>query len=133
MAMRPNDVWQRQVEEEAAQMAQGTLTPGEMYASTLWPKSLLTSTDIALAAFEDELRTLTCASDADVFDAVKRVVLALNLINEQHGGSGYETGEREELWEYIDASLTAVGIDAEALAARNEIGRWEITDEWRRW
>jgi hypothetical protein len=46
---------------------------------------------------------------------------------------GYETGEREELCDYndyINASLTESGIDVEALAARQAIGCWGITDEW---
>jgi len=136
MARRPSDVWRRQVEEEAAKRAQGSLSRKETYASVLWPESLVASTDAALAAFEDELHELMSPSDADVFRAVQRVVLALNKINEQHvraGQLGYETGEREELCEYIDASLGESGIDVGALTARNGIGRWEITDTWRDW
>jgi hypothetical protein len=48
-------------------------------------------------------------------------------------GAGYETDEREELCDYIDALLSEYGIDVEALAARKNIGRWEITDTWRQW
>jgi hypothetical protein len=68
--------------------------------------------------------------------AVRRLVLALNKINDEHvraGQVGYETGEREELCNYIDASLTDSGIDVGALAARRGLGRWEITDVWRTW
>jgi hypothetical protein len=60
-------------------------------------------------------------------------VLALNGINEEHGGGGYETGEREELCEFIDGTLEGHGIDIPALAARSGIGAHEITDEWRDW
>lgn len=133
MARRPSDAWRRRVEEEAAQLAQGALTPDQVGASKLWPESLLTSTDAALTAFEDNLRTFTSPSDEDVFDTVKRLVLALNQINAQHGGAGYETDEREELCDYIDASLSESGINVEALAARKNIGRWEIADTWRNW
>jgi len=133
MERRPSDAWRRRVEEEAAQLAQGALTPDQVCASKLWPESLLTSTDAALTAFEDNLRTLTSPSDEDVFDTVKRLVLALNQINAQHGGAGYETDEREELCDYIDASPSESGINVEALAARKNIGRWEITDTWRNW
>ena len=133
MARRPSDAWRRQVEEEAARLAQGALTPDQICAAKLWPESLLNSTDAALTGFEDNLRTLTSPSDEDVFDAVKSLILALNQINAQHGGAGYETGEREELCDYIDASLSESGIDVEALAARKNIGRWEITDRWRQW
>ena len=133
MAMRPSDAWRSRVEEEAAELAQGALTPDQICAAKLWPESLLNSTDAALTGFEDNLRTLMSPSDEDVFDTVKRLILALNQINALHGGSGYETGEREELCDYIDASLSETGIDVEALAARENTGRWEITDRWRQW
>jgi hypothetical protein len=133
MARRPSDAWRRRVEEEAAQLTQGALTPDQMCAAKLWPESLLNSTDAALMRFEDNLRTHTSPSDEDVFDTVRRLILTLNQINAQHGGAGYETDEREELCDYIDASLSESGIDVEALAARSNIGRWEITDTWRQW
>ncbi len=133
MARRPSDAWRRRVEEEAAQLTQGALAPDQMCAAKLWPESLLNSTDAALTGFEDNLRNHTSPPDEDVFDTVKRLILALNQINAQHGGAGYETDEREELCDYIDASLSESGIDAGALAARNNIGRWEITDKWRQW
>ena len=96
-------------------MTQGALTPDQMCAAKLWPESLLNSTDAALTGFEDNLRTLTLPSDEDVFDTVKRLILTLNQINAQHGGAGYETDEREELCDYIDASLSESCIDIEAL------------------
>jgi len=63
-------------------------------------------------------------------------VLALNKVNEQQGRAGsigYETGEREELCEYIDASLEESGIDVRALEARREIDHGEIAGNWREW
>ena len=114
-------------------MTQGVLTPDQMCTAKLWPESLLNSTDAALTRFEDNLRTHTSPSDEDVLDTVKRLILTLNQINAQHGGAGYETDKREELCDYIDASLSESGIDVEALAARKNIGRWEITDTWRQW
>ena len=67
---------------------------------------------------------------------VERVVLALNKINDQHvrtGQIGYETDEREELCDYINASLKESGIDLEALEARNGIEPSEIAGRWRNW
>ena len=102
----------------------------------LWPESLRTETDAALAAFEGELRALASPADEDVLAIVERVVLALNEINERHergGLTGYETGEREELCAYIDAVLSESGIDVEALEARNGIDRGELAGRWRDW
>jgi hypothetical protein len=46
---------------------------------------------------------------------------------------GYETGEREKLCDYIDATLTESGLDTASLEARNGMQRWELTDNWRAW
>lgn len=136
MVARPSDKWQKEVEEQAAALAKGTLSPDRAYAATLWPESLRVSTGAALAAFEHELRALSSPSDADVFGLVQRLVSALNEITEQHersGKTGYETGEHEELCQYIDMSLEEAGIDVKALAARHGLSEYEITDQWRRW
>jgi hypothetical protein len=109
----------------------------EAYAFQLWPESLRVGTDTALAVFEDELRALKSPSDEDVLGVVERVVLALNKITEQHLSAGlmsYETGEREELCEYIDASLEESGIDVQELETRNGIERRDgIAGRWRGW
>jgi hypothetical protein len=136
VAVRPSETWRKCVEELAAEIAQGVLSPEQAFALTLWPESLRVRTDAALATFEDELHELTSASDDQVLDVVRRVVLSLNKINDEHvraGELGYETGEPEQLCEYIDATLGESGVDVERLTARRGIGRWEITDEWRRW
>lgn len=99
----------------------------------LFPESLLQATDAALGSFEAEVLALRTPSDDEVLGVVRRAVLALNAINDEHGGGGYETGEREELCEFIDRTLEGHGIDIPALAARNGIGAHEITDEWRDW
>ncbi|MFF9375982.1 hypothetical protein ACF1BB_15695 [Streptomyces griseoluteus] len=64
---------------------------------------------------------------------VERVVLALNAVNEAHNGSAFETGEREELCDYIDQSLTEHGVDVVALTARHGLGRYQLTGKWRKW
>jgi hypothetical protein len=121
------------VDEEATELAAGTRAPSDAFLPELFPESLLAATDGALLAFESEAGTLRDRDDEQVFEAVKRVVLALNEINEDHDGAGYETEEREELCLYIDQSLSGHGIDVPALAARRGISRTEITDDWRDW
>ncbi len=133
MAQRPTGTWREKVQNEAAKLADGSLSEQETYASALWPESLILSTEAALVAFEVDLASLRVSTDVDTFDSVRRVVLRLNQINRDHGGAGYETDEREALAAYIDAVLTEAGIDVAALAARRELSRSEITDEWREW
>ncbi|MBR7828283.1 hypothetical protein KDK95_18360 [Actinospica sp. MGRD01-02] len=101
--------------------------------AALFPESLLTRTDEVLAVFEVEVAALNDPSDEQVFTAVRNVVLALNRVNRENGGVGYETGEREQLCDYIDKTLAEFGIDVPALAERSDLGRYAITDRWRTW
>ncbi|MFF7535210.1 hypothetical protein ACFZB2_40035 [Streptomyces bobili] len=133
MAIRPSARWRARVDEQATDVAAGARTPSDAFLSELFPESLLAATDAALQVFESEVGTLRDRDDEQVFEAVKRVVLALNEINEDHDGAGYETEEREELCLYIDQALTEHGIDVAALASRRGISRTEITDDWRDW
>ena len=133
MATRPSARWRARADEEAIELAAGTRVPSDAFLSELFPESLLAATDGALHAFESEVDPLRDQDDEQVFEVIKRVVLALNEINEDHDGAGYETEEREELCLYIDQTLAEHGIDVSALAARRGISRTEITDGWRDW
>ncbi|MDX3247389.1 hypothetical protein [Streptomyces sp. ME18-1-4] len=123
MAIRPSARWRARVDEEATELAAGTRAPSDAFLSELFPESLLAATDEALREFELDVEALRDQDDEKAFEAIKRVVLVLNEINEDHDGAGYETQEREEL----------CGIDVPALAARRGISRTEITDDWRDW
>ncbi|WP_229703456.1 hypothetical protein [Streptomyces albiflavescens] len=99
----------------------------------LFPEGLITATDSILDAFEGDLPSLQGSSDERVFAAVQSVVLALNIVNDEHNGGAYETDEREQLCEYIDEALTEHGVDVGALTARHGLGRYQLTDRWRDW
>ncbi|MFJ4035318.1 hypothetical protein [Streptomyces griseoluteus] len=133
MAERPTTSWRHGIAEEAAEIAAGTLDPECACMAGLFPEELLTATDAVLDTFDDQLAGLDDAGDEQVFAVVERVVLALNAVNEAHNGSAFETGEREELCDYIDQSLTEHGVDVVALTARHGLGRYQLTDKWRKW
>lgn len=136
MAVRPTTNWRAGVAEEAAELAAGTLDPEDACMAALFPEELLTATDDVLDAFEGELPGLADADDAHVLAVVERVVLALNAVNavnEARNGSAFETGEREQLCDYIDRALTEHGVDVVALTARHGLGRYQLTDRWRKW
>jgi hypothetical protein len=99
----------------------------------LFPVAMLDSTDVVLAAFEADVSRLEQPSDQRVLDAVEKVVLALNAVNDAFDGSAYETGERELLCDFIDATLSEHGVDVPALAARQGLHRYALTDRWRCW
>ncbi|MEU1464470.1 hypothetical protein ABZ467_27965 [Streptomyces sp. NPDC005727] len=52
----------------------------------------------------------------------EHVILALNEVDEAHDEAAFETGEREELFDYIDQSLTGHGVDVVGLTARHGLG-----------
>ncbi|MCL6668421.1 MULTISPECIES: hypothetical protein [Streptomyces] len=133
MAERPTTSWRHGIAEEAAELAAGILDPECACMAGLFPEELLTATDAVLCSFEGQLAGLGDASDEQVFAAVESVVLALNAVNEAHNGSAFETDEREELCHYIDQSLTEQGVDVVALTARHGLGRYQLTDKWRKW
>jgi nucleotide-binding universal stress UspA family protein len=133
---RPTARWRAEIQEEAAALAAGTLSPDDAAAADLWSEYLLTHTDIVLDAFEIAVQRLTSPSDDQIMAAVKEVVVGLNAVSaelDDRGEMPYETDEREELCAYIDETLEEAGVDLDALTERLGIGRNEITDEWREW
>ncbi|MFF3886855.1 hypothetical protein [Streptomyces sp. NPDC001914] len=133
MAERPTADWRDGIAEEAAEIAAGVLDPDCACMAGLFPEDLLVATDAVLDTFEGDLAGLAEASDARILAVVERVVLALNSVNEAHGGGAFETDEREQLCLYIDASLTENGVDVVTLTARHGLGRYQLTDKWRKW
>jgi hypothetical protein len=133
MADRPKRGWREGIEEEQRKLDAGTLDPECACMAVLFPEGLLTATDSVLDAFEEDLPSLQGASDERVFAAVQRVVVALNIVNDDHNGGAYETDEREQLCDYIDEALTEQGVDVVALTARHGLGRYQLTDRWRDW
>lgn len=100
----------------------------------MWPESLRSRTDAALAEFEIELHALTRPSDEEILNVVERLVLTLNKINADHVRAdevGYETGEREELCGYVSASLQEAGIEVMSLEIRAGAQPGDIAGQWR--
>ncbi|GAB2591354.1 hypothetical protein Aab01nite_39180 [Paractinoplanes abujensis] len=131
MIARPTERWRRETATQQAAVDAGGLTAEEAWAPALWPPDFTAAVDRALDAFDDEVADLSADSADDAaWTAVERVVLALNAADEE---GHIETGEREELCDYIDRALASAGIDVNGLTARRGVDRSELTDEWRDW
>jgi hypothetical protein len=124
MIERPTRRWRREVTTQEAAVAAGGLAADDAYAAELWPAGFTAAVDATLDAYEHDVSALDPAADEAVWAAAERVVLGLNGADEEHGA--VETGEREELAEYIDAVLTAAGVDVAALTARRGLSRGEL-------
>lgn len=131
MIERPTGRWQRTVAAQEAAITAGTLAPAEAHAIHLWPTAFTAAVDTVLETYERDAAAVATMSDDAVWVAVETVVVGLNIADEPFGA--IETGEREQLAEYIDAVLTAAGIDVAALTARRGLDRAELTDTWRDW
>lgn len=129
---RPTARWARLAAEQTEAVAAGTLPHDDAFAPRLWPAAFTAAADAALADYEAAVaRTGPDAPDEELWALVEGVVTALNAVDEEH--QAIETGEREELAEYVDDVLTAAGVDVGALTARRGTGREELTDRWRDW
>ncbi|WP_232323685.1 hypothetical protein [Catenuloplanes japonicus] len=125
--------WRREVAEQEAAVAAGTLSDDEAYAARAWPPEFISGVDAALAVFERDVAALSdIAPDEAVWAAVEHVVLALNDIDAPPGHA-IDTITREELCDHIDDVVAAAGIDVESLTARRDCAGGSLADEWRDW
>jgi hypothetical protein len=131
MTERPTVRWRREIAKQEAAIAAGTLARDKAYAAELWPAAFTSAVDTVLAAYEQDVAAADATSDEAIWAAVERAVVGLNEVDEPFGA--IETGEREELAEYIDVVLTGAGVDVPALTARRGLDRGELTDTWRDW
>lgn len=109
--------WREEKAEERRKFAAGEISADDCYMERLFPDAFIDRTENLLKAFVASVDQ--CSSAPDDFPQIMRGVI--------------ETDEREELCAFIDAVIIEKGIDIEALAASQNCGRHEITDEWRDW
>ncbi|MGI5239226.1 hypothetical protein [Dactylosporangium sp. CA-139066] len=130
MIERPSQKWRREVAQQSAAVAAGTLPADEAYAITFFPPDFTEAVDAALVAYEREIAGRPPGGgDGAIWVAVERVA---NALNDADDGS-IETTIREELSEYIDQVLVEHGIDVEGLAERRGADPADLAGEWRDW
>lgn len=72
----------------------------------------------------DALGAMEAADDSAIMQQVKKLVLALNRLNEKTDFALIETDAREALWELIQSSAIERGLKSASD---------DITEEWRDW
>ena len=81
--------------------------------------------DAASALLDSYLADLqTCSSSEQVREAVEKVVLGFNALNEQTDGNLIETDQREQLCAIIIQAAKLAGLESD---------HYDITEEWREW
>jgi hypothetical protein len=133
MMERPSRVWRGTKEKAAAEVAAGTVARN--WAESLWPDAAVDAVDAVLADYEADVAALVAGGrvpgDADVLAAAERAVSRLNAVDHEH--AVIETGEREQLCEYIQAVPEAHGVDVSAMAARHGFDDGDLAGLWRDW
>lgn len=77
-----------------------------------------------LLEYLDKLSRLSNPTDELIMEQVKKIVLALNKLNDKTDCCLIETDAREEIWQIIQDSAVECG-----LSPATE----DITEEWREW
>lgn len=77
-----------------------------------------------LLKYLNKLANLTNPTDELIMEQVKRVVLALNKLNEKTDYCLIETDAREEIWQIIQDSAVECGLSPTIE---------DVTEEWREW
>ena len=131
----PTECWNERKAEERRRLAAGEISEAECHKAQLFPDAFVERTDALLKEFVAS--TEQCSpSESDfhlIMESIETLVVALNQVNEDFDHSVIETDEREELCEFIDATVAARGVDLDKLAAFHGCGRHELTDQWRDW
>lgn len=84
----------------------------------------INATNEVLDSLIDNLEKLGAnPHEEEILKIVKEVVIKLNELNEQYDDY-IETGEREDLWEFIDAAARTAGLNTDGK---------DITEDWREW
>ena len=135
MTQRPTTLWRNQRQDQQTAVAAGSLEREKAYMLDLFPEAFLGPADALLDSYDAEIAAAPrdASGYSAIMSAIEKLVLALNTLNEEGHGAWIETGERESLCEYIDQVIVDHGINIDALAASQDLERYELTDEWRDW
>ena len=77
-----------------------------------------------LLEYLDKLSSLTNPTDELILEQVKKVVIALNKLNDKTDYCLIETDAREEIWQIIQNSAVECGLSPSIE---------DVTEEWREW
>ncbi|MEW6435897.1 MAG: hypothetical protein AB1508_01855 [Pseudomonadota bacterium] len=133
--IRPSTRWRDAKRQEAEDLANGRIAADECYMLQLFPDDFIAKTEAVLDAYSAAIAKLPTTADAypDVMAQIKTAVVALNDINEAGDRDLIETDEREDLCAFLEQVIIRHGIDIDALAKSQNVGRHELTDRWREW
>jgi hypothetical protein len=131
----PTESWRERKAEERREFEAGEISKEDCYMDRLFPDPFVDRTEQLLKEFVASVEQCSPSVNdfPQVMQSIEALVVALNKVNEDFDHGVIETDEREEICSFIDEVVIAKGIDIEALAASQNCGRHELTDQWRDW
>lgn len=133
----PTDIWRERISEEKREFAAGLISIEDCVGEQLYPDEFLKRADVLLTKFVSKIEGASKEANSfpSIMESVKSLVLALNDLNysEDFDVTVIETGEREDLCEFIHAVIVSQGFDLTALAAFAKCCTTDLTLQWREW
>ena len=125
--------WREDKAEERRDFEAGKITQDELCLDQLFTDQFIADTELLLTSFADAIAGQDGSDFDRVTNTIKSLVENLNAINDKYDGEVIETGELEQLCQYIEDVISESSIDLDAYAHFMKCDRSEITDEWREW
>lgn len=116
LSKKPTIYWREQLDED---LADEDMDDNEIK----YTHNLLNKADALLEDFAAQLSNLKTPAKSNVLEVVKDFVLKLNDLTRDN--SFIETGEREDLCDFIDQAVTIAGLELDP--------EEDISFEWRKW
>ena len=126
-------IWRDEKADEKRRLEAGEIDASECCIEELFPDSFIDETEPLLRSFVECLSTVGESDYIAVSSAVESLVMALNRINEKFGHAVIETGEREQLCQFIEDVIDESAVDLDDFAKHCGCDKSDITDRWRNW
>ena len=127
------ETWREDKAEEKREFEAGEIAEDELCLDQLFPDQFIADTEPLLVEFAGAIAATNALDYDNVMNSIKSLVEKLNEINDKYNGEVIETGEREQLCQYIEDVISESAIDLDAYAKSMECDKNEITDLWREW
>ena len=125
--------WREDKAEEKREFDAGEINEDDVCLDQLFPDQFIADTELVLVEFAGAIAATEVRDYDSVMNSIISLVVKLNEINDKYDGGVIETGEREQLCQYIEDVIAESKIDLEAYAKSRECDTNEITDSWREW
>lgn len=128
-----SEIWREEKIEEQRMLRAGEIDSSECCMDELYSDAFVAKVELLLKSFVDQVNQLSVADVAFLGKHLKSLVIALNDVNEEYDHAVIETGEREQLCQFMEDVINDSKVDLEEFATHLGCEQDEVTDQWRDW